>query len=75
MTELDVDPVVAAQVQAIREAIAASGGYTVGCEELKVLCPDYLSVSEQFGRIAGIAHDERWSFAFLPDGTVHFGTL
>ena len=66
----DLEP----QVRAIREVVAREGGYTVSCEELRVLCPDDLSVPEQFARIASIAQHEGWSFAFLPDGTVHFGT-
>lgn len=57
----------------IKSDVARNGGATVGCEELRLLCPDYLSVSEQFMRIASIAQTEGWSFAFLPNGTVRFG--
>jgi hypothetical protein len=60
------------QVAAIRAEVALNGSCTVGCEELRLLCPDELSVPEQFARIARIAQRERWSFAFLPDGSVHF---
>lgn len=57
----------------IRARVARNGGATVGCEELRILCPDYLSVSEQFQRVAYIAEHEGWSFAFLHDGSVRFG--
>ena len=56
----------------IRERVSRDGGATVGCDQLRILCPDHLSVSEQFMRIAYIAQLEGWSFAFLPDGTVRF---
>ena len=62
-----------AQLVAIRSIVQRDGGATVGCEELQLLCPDHLSVSEQFMRIAEIAQSEGWSFAFLPDGSVRFG--
>lgn len=62
------------QIAKIREMVAAEGGATVGCEELKVLCPDYLTISEQFARIASIAQKEKWSFAFLAGGSVRFGS-
>ena len=58
----------------IRERVARDGGATVGCEELRILCPDHLTLSEQFIRIVSIAQQEGWSFAFLPDGSVRFGT-
>ena len=66
--------VVAEQVARIRVEVERDGGATVGCEELRILCPDYLTVSEQFMRIATIAQREQWSFAFLPDGTVRFNS-
>ena len=61
------------QIAAIREKVNRDGGCTVGCDELRVLCPDYLTVSEQFARIAEIARVEGWSFAFLEHGAVRFG--
>ena len=51
------------------------GETNVGCEQLALLCPDYVSVSEQFMRVAESAHKEDWSFTFLPDGAVRFGAL
>ena len=65
-TEID------AQLVALRLAVKRDGCATVGCEELRVLCPDYMSVPAQFQRIADIAQKEGWSFAFLPDGGVRF---
>lgn len=68
------DPaVIAAQVAKIRLAVEENGGATVDCDDLRVLCPDELTVSEQFMRIAEIAQREGWSFAFLPNGAVRFG--
>jgi len=64
---------IAAQVAKIRVAVKEDGGTTVGCEDLRVLCPEEFTVSEQFMHIATIAQRERWSFAFLPDGSVRFG--
>jgi hypothetical protein len=62
------------QLSRIREEVQRGGGAMVGCDKLRILCPDYLSVSEQFLRIAAIAQKEGWSFAFLPDGSVRFGS-
>ena len=68
------DFAVAQQLERINAEVARDGGATVGRDELRVLCPDSLSVSEQFMRIASIAQKEGCSFAFLPDGTVRFGS-
>jgi hypothetical protein len=62
------------QLGDIKALVQRDGGATVGCEQLRILCPDYLSISEQFMRIAQIAQRERWSFAFLQDGSVRFGS-
>lgn len=64
-----------AQLVAIRAAVRRDGGSTIGREELRLLCPDDMSVPEQFQRIAEIAEQEAWSFAFLPDGGVRFGSF
>jgi hypothetical protein len=72
MQELDA---VEAQLAAIRLIVARDRGATVGCDELRLLRPDHLTVSDQFMRIADIARKEGWSFAFLPNGTVRFGTF
>ena len=68
------EPETEAQLVAIRAAVKRDCGATVGCEELRPLCPDHMSVPEQFRRIAEIAEKEGWSFAFLPDGGVRFGS-
>jgi hypothetical protein len=44
-------------------------------EELRLLCSDDLTHAEHFECIAAIAREERWSFAFLADGSVEFGTF
>lgn len=61
-------------VAEIREKVRCGGGFTVDRERLRLLCPDHLTVPQQFARIAAIAQQEQWSFAFLPDGSVHFGS-
>ena len=65
---------IAAQVARIREEVIRDGGATVGSDDLPILCPDNFTVSEQFMHIATIAKNEGWSFAFLPDGSVRFGS-
>ena len=62
-----------AQVAKIRAEVEQDGGANVSCEDLRILCPDEFTVSEQFMHIAHIAQRESWSFAFLANGTVHFG--
>ena len=61
------------EVDAIRQVVKREGGCTVTCDELQMLCPNHLSVTEQYARIAAIAQQESWSFAFRSDGSVHFG--
>lgn len=68
------DVAIAEELIRIKAEIERDGGATIGCDELRVLCPDYLTVSQQFMRIASIAQKEGWSFAFLPDGRVRFGS-
>ncbi len=53
--------------------MAKRGGFTVDCGWLRLLCPDEMTEGERFGHIAAIAQREGWSFAFLLDGSVHFG--
>jgi hypothetical protein len=58
----------------IRSEVERLGGVTIGGEDLQRLYSDDLTTSEQFMRIASIAHVEGWSFAFLPDGRLRFGS-
>jgi hypothetical protein len=74
MQRIKLEADVLEQVDRIRAEVERDGGSTVGCDDLRILCPDYLTVPEQFERIAHIAQKERWSFAFLPDGAVRFGS-
>lgn len=62
-------------VAVIRETMEAEGGCTVGRAQLRLISPDELTVAQQFLRIAVLAQQQGWSFAFLPDGAVHFGTF
>ena len=61
------------EVGRIRAEVDRNGGCTVTCEQLRLLCPDELSTPQQFARVVAIAQHEGWSFAFLPNGSVHFG--
>ena len=63
------------QLAAMRREIERNGEAVVRWAELQLLCPDGLTVSEQFHCIAEIARDEKWSFAFLPDKTISFSSL
>jgi hypothetical protein len=59
----------------IRAAVEQGGSSLVGRDDLRVLCPDDLSVSQQFARIAEGAQGEGWSFAFRAGGDVRFAEL
>ena len=65
-------PAYTEQLAFLRLQVREHGGASVDRVGLRHLCPDYLSVSGQFMRIAEIAQMEGWSFAFLPDGSVRF---
>ena len=68
-------PEIAAQVDKIRAEIRQHGESRVGCDELCLLCPADVSESEQLAGIAQIAEWERWTFEYLPDGSVRFTNL
>jgi len=68
-------PDIAAQVDKIRAEIRQHGESRVGCEELRLLCPDKVSDAEGLSGIAEIAEWERWTFEYLPDGSVRFSNL
>jgi hypothetical protein len=59
----------------VRQEIQEYGESVVGCEELRVLCPDEVLVSNQWNTIAKIAMSEGWSFTYLPNGSVAFADL
>jgi len=63
-----------AQIATIREEIRVNGQSIADCTKLLALCPE-VSTSGQWGEIAKIAIDERWSFTFLPNGDVCFAKL
>lgn len=67
-------PDIAAQVEKIRSEIQLHGESRVGCDELLVLCPN-ASESQELNGIAQIAEWERWTFEYLPDGSVRFTNL
>ena len=61
------------QVAKIRTEVTRRGGFTVDCGWLRLLCPEELGGNQRFAHIAALAQREGWSFAFLLDGSVHFG--
>ncbi len=61
------------QMAKIRVEVARRGRFIVDCGWLRLLCPDELTENQRFARIAAIAQQEGWSFAFLLDGSVPFG--
>jgi hypothetical protein len=67
-------PGIAAQVDKIRAEIRQHGESHVGCHELQLLCPE-TSAKEEKNGIEQIAEWERWTFEYLPDGSVRFTNL
>jgi|GEM_PF-1322933 len=65
---------IAAQVDKMRADIERSGESHVGCSELKLLCPETPAKQEKNG-IEQIAEWERWTFEYLPDGSLRFTPL
>lgn len=65
-------PQLKAQVQRIRADIERDGESFVGCEELRMLCPEEGSLKTQFEHICDLARQESWSFTFFPSGEVRF---
>jgi hypothetical protein len=59
----------------VRQEIQEHGESVVGCEELRVLCPDEVPVSTQWSAIAELANSEGWSFTYFPNGSVGFAKL
>jgi hypothetical protein len=68
-------PTLKSQVEIVRQEIQEYGESVVGCEELRVLCPDEVPVSTQWNAIARIAESEGWSFTYFPNGSVGFANL
>jgi hypothetical protein len=68
-------PDIAAQVDKIRAEIQQHGESRVGCDELCLLCPDEVSAKQEKIGIEQIAEWERWTFEYLPDGSVRFSPL
>lgn len=65
---------IAAQVDKMRTDIQRCGESHVGCHELKLLCPE-TSAKEEKNGVEQIAEWERWTFEYLPDGSVRFSPL
>lgn len=68
-------PAIAAQVDKIRAEIRQCGESYVGKDELFLLCPDEVSNAQELNGIAQIAEWERWTFEYLPSGSVRFSNL
>ena len=67
------EPEIEAELASIRAKVSRTGGTIIEADRFALLCPAHMSVPEQFRRIAELAAEEGWSFAFLPDGRVRFG--
>jgi hypothetical protein len=65
---------IGAQVDKMRADIQRYGESHVGCHELKLLCPETSAKQEKNG-VEQIAEWERWTFEYLPDGSVRFSPL
>jgi len=59
----------------MRAEIQERGESRVGCDELALLCPTSVSGAQELNGIAQIAEWERWTFHYLPDGSVRFTNL
>jgi len=68
-------PGIGAQVDKIRADIRKHGESRVGSNELFLLCPDDVSNAQELNGISEIAEWERWTFEYLPDGSVRFTNL
>jgi hypothetical protein len=68
-------PALESQIETIRGEIQEHGESLVGCEELRVLCPDEVPVINQWNAIAKIARSEKWSFTYFANGSVAFANL
>jgi hypothetical protein len=66
---------IGAQVDRIRAEIREHGESRVGCDELSLLCSNKVSDAKQLNGISEIAEWERWTFEYLPDGSVRFSSL
>jgi hypothetical protein len=65
---------IAAQVDKMRADMQRCGESHVGCHELKLLCPE-TSAKEEKNGVEQIAEWERWTFEYLPDGSLRFSPL
>lgn len=62
------------EITKLRSQVARDGGCTIEASRLERLCPGARNAGQQFLQIAAIARAEGWSFAFLRDGAVRFGS-
>ncbi len=67
-------PEIASQVDKMRDDIRRHGESIVGCPELSLLCPEISATQEKNG-VEQIAEWERWTFEYLPDGSMRFSPL
>jgi hypothetical protein len=66
---------IGAQVDKMRAEIRPHGESRVGCGELSLLRPNEVADAQGSSGIAEIAEWERWTFEYLPDGSVRFTSL
>jgi hypothetical protein len=68
-------PAIASQVDKIRAEIQKHGESRVGKDELFLLRSNEVSDAQGLIGISEIAEWERWTFEYLPDGSVRFSNL
>lgn len=65
---------VASEVARIKRELICDGESTVDRIGLGIFVPEGTTATEQFNLISKLAIKEGWSFTFLPDGSIRFGT-
>ena len=66
---------IGAEVARMRAEIRRHGESRVGGEQLSLLCDHKVTDAQGLSGIVEIAEWERWTFEYLPDGSVRFTAL
>lgn len=74
MIEPRVPQSISDELTKLRSRVARHGGCTIERAAVERLSPGARNAGQQFLQIAAIARAEGWSFAFLRDGSVRFGS-
>lgn len=63
------------ELRRLQSDVRQRGFCEISLRDLGPLCPEHLSVAEEFACIAQLAAENGWSFAFLPNRSVLFRPL